>query len=59
MKRIAPDDLLAIGTKVFPAYLSVCRKLQKTYWLGASVRPLRRSIGFIVATYILTSELHF
>lgn len=35
-----PDDLPALGLRVFPAYLDVARKLQRTYWLG--VYPPRR-----------------
>jgi hypothetical protein len=34
LRLIGPDDLPAVGLHVFPAYLGVCRKLQRTYWLG-------------------------
>lgn len=40
---VGPSDLLAVGTKVFPRYMSLVRKLQRTYWLGAflpSLSPL-------------------
>ena len=29
-----PADLPALGLVIFPAYLQVARKLQRTYWLG-------------------------
>jgi hypothetical protein len=32
---VAPSDLVAVGTKVFPCYLTVARKLQRKYGLGA------------------------
>jgi hypothetical protein len=32
---VAPSDLVAVGTKVFPCYLAVARKLQRKYGLGA------------------------
>jgi len=35
---VVPADLPALGTKVFPAYLALVHKLQKTYWLGACLR---------------------
>lgn len=31
---VGPADLLAVGTKVFPRYMALVRKLQRTYWLG-------------------------
>lgn len=30
---IGASDLAAVGLKIFPAYMRVCRKLQRTYWL--------------------------
>jgi len=33
LKLVTPPDLTALGLRVFPAYIAVCRKLQRAYWL--------------------------